>query len=132
MTQFTPELGQLCFGNPTGSFALPEFVDALLQHIFGEIARVYGNLHQQDWRHLSDPGLPGIEVRPYYWGEDGDEDEDEAAKPNFAFGGVEIRWYKHPGRSMSCNIELTEADWVKWFDACLQAIRDHEEANRGW
>jgi len=127
MTRFTPELGQLFFGNPAGSYALPEFVDALLMHIFGEISRVFWNLNQDEWRHFSDPGFPGIEVRPYYWG----EDEGEAARPNFAFGGVEIRWYKHPGRSMSCDRELAEAEWVKWFDACLKAIRDHEESNRG-
>jgi len=127
MGDFIPELGQMCFGNPTGSCAVPEFVEALLSHVFGEIGRVYGNVHQQSWRYLSDPGMPGIEVRPYYWG----DDPEDAAKPNFAFSGVEIRWYKHPGRSMSCTRTLTEAEWVSWFDDCLKAIREFEDSRRG-
>jgi len=116
------EIGQALFGNPAGEYGFPEYAFALLNHLFTEISRVYGNLNQKDWRYLSDPGFPGIEVRPYYWG----EDPEDAAKPNFSFGGVEIRWYKHPGRSMSCNLVKTEVEWVAWFNDCLKAIRDLE------
>lgn len=30
-------------------------------------------------------------------------------RPNFSYQGVEIRWYKHPGRGMSSNVEMTPA-----------------------
>lgn len=116
------ELGQALFGNPAGEYAFPEFAEALLFHLFGEISRVYGNVHQAEWRFLSDPGFPGIQVRPYYWG----EEPDEAAKPNFAFGDVEVRWYKHPGRGMSCSVLKTPEQWVAWFNDCLKAIRSQD------
>lgn len=122
MSTFNPELGQAIFGNPSGSFELSEFANALLHHLFQEIARVYGNVNQKQWQWLSDPKIPGIEVRHYYWG----DDPEEAARPNFTFGRVEIRWYKHPCRSASCNLALTEAEWVSWFNDCLKAIRDCE------
>lgn len=128
MSSFNPELGQALFGNPTGSYALPEYVEALFFHILSEISRVYWNLNQESWscRYTSDPGIPGLTVRPYYWG----EDEDESVKPNFVFSDVEIRWYKYTGRGMSCSHELTEKEWVKWFDACIKVIRDYEDSAR--
>jgi hypothetical protein len=74
---------------------------------------------------IQDPKIPGIEVRPYYWG----EDEKEAEKPNFKFKDVEIRWYKYPGRGMSCNVDWSEKEWRKWFEECLSHLRKFEKEN---
>ena len=113
-----PELGQILFGNPTGEYAAPEAGDALVEGILSEIERVFWNLRQREWDRYEDPTIPGVEFRPYYWG----DDEAEAEKPNLAFGGVEIRWYKYPGRGSSCNRDLTPAEWFAWFHACIQAV----------
>ncbi len=128
MSEFSPESWvQVLCGNPTSSCAIPEFAEALFDYILHEIARVYGNINQESWsiKYTSDPGIPGLEVRAYYWG----ADADEAAKPNFVFRDVEIRWYKYTGRGMSCIHDLSPEKWIEWFDACLQAIRDHEDAS---
>jgi hypothetical protein len=118
------ELGQLMFGNPVGEYVCSDYVEALLAYIFEEIGRIYWNIHQEefDMDGHDDPKWKGMRIRPYYWG----EDSKEASKPNFSFKGVEFRWYKHRGRSMTVNVSITEKQWVKWFDICLEFIRKHE------
>ena len=44
-------------------------------------------------------------------------------QPNFKFGGVEIRWYKHPGRGQTCNVDWDEKQWRLWLDSCMESIR---------
>src|SRR3990167_8428012 len=103
MKQYAPEMGQAMFGNPTGRYELPEYAEAMLFHIFKEIERMYWNNNQAQWENYQDPGIPGIEVRPYYWGNEEDEkDRKRMELPNFQFERGQIRWYKYPGRGMSC------------------------------
>jgi len=47
--------------------------------------------------------------------------------PNFKFGEVEIRWYKHVGRSMCTNVDWDEPMWRKWFADCFAAISAAKE-----
>lgn len=105
-----------------------------------------------DWQFLE---IPGLEYRRYYWGDcDCGEDYPAHSKdcngltctcgaeaqwkprgfhlptcsltlPNFKFGEVKINWYKSIGRGMSTNIDWSEAEWRKWFDACLLAIQQY-------
>lgn len=119
---YEPEIGQAVFGNPTGDYYFPEFAEAFLMYIFEEIRRVFWNKNQREWENYEDPKIEGIKVRPYCWG----EDEEEAEKPNFEFNGVAIRWYKYPGRGMSCNKAMNPEQWKKWFDECLGVIRKSE------
>lgn len=116
------EIGQMIFGNPVGAYETDDVVDALLHFIMDEFRRVYQNVNQKDW--YNDPTLvtatfPELEVRPYYWG----DDETEAAKPNLAYGEVEVRWYKHFGRSMTVNVDWNILEWVDWFEEVLAYIR---------
>lgn len=111
---YQPEMGQLLFGNPTSQFACRPFVTALLLEAIGEIETVFWNMNQRRWDRREDPKIPGVEFRPYCWDE---EDEAECAKPNFKWGGAEIRWYKHPGRGMSTDVDWTPAQWAEWFDS---------------
>lgn len=116
------ELGQMMFGNPVGAFECSEYVEAMIEFLFAEIERVYWNKHQKNWERQEDPKFKGIEYRNYYWG----EDEKEASKPNFSYGGVELRWYKHFGRSMTLNVSKNEKEWRTWFENCLDHIRKEE------
>lgn len=125
MSHFEPSLGQVFNGTQAWSqFDLPEYVTALFFAIKGEIERVYWNRHQHEWDGYENPGIPGIAWKLYYWG----DDEAEVAAPNFTFEDVEIRWYKYPGRDMSCNKEWKPEQWVVWFDRCMATIR-RTEAN---
>lgn len=49
-------------------------------------------------------------IRPYYWG----DDESIYNLPNFVYKpeNIEIKWYKYPLRSGTCNIDL-HADKLK-------------------
>jgi hypothetical protein len=114
-----PELGQMVFGNPWGEYECPAYVDALVRDLLREIGRVFWNVNQREWDKCEDPTIPGIEFRPYYWG----SDEDEAAKPNLKHGDVEVRWYKHPMRSSSLNVEPDPAVIIPWFESALAAIQ---------
>ena len=121
-----PELGQMIFGCPTGSFELDDHADALLMAILREVGRVYWNKNQAEW-HYAHTGIPGLETRPYYWG----DDDKEAAKPNLKYKNVEVRWYKYPGRSMSVNKNMTVDQWAAWFYAVLAAVRKFEKKQGG-
>ena len=120
-----PELGQMAFGNPTGSFEVPEWVDALIDSLLREIERVYWNHHQEEWDRFIDPGLKGVIYHSYYWG----EDPNKQGEPNLAFSGAsqEIRWYKYPGRGSSCSVLFEDSNqWVDWYNYALEKIRANE------
>ena len=120
MNLYEPELGQAVWGNPTGEYDIPDYADALIAGLLNEIERVYWNVNQQEWESYEDPCIPGLAYRPYWWG---DTEAPEASLPNFAFDGVEVRWYKRPGRGMSCNKALSPNEWTDWFARCLRAIQ---------
>jgi hypothetical protein len=131
-TTFQPEIGQIIFGTQdSGDITLPEFAKAAVRHIINEYARVYRNVtgSEFDTTYMvpTDPSktfaIDGIALRPYYWG----DDAEEFAKPNFAFGGVHIWWYKYFGRGMSTNMDWDANRWSKWFDRALLAIRAVED-----
>lgn len=52
------------------------------------------------------------------------EEQQLYAKPNLAHGNIEVRWYKHPGRGMSLNVDATTEQIISWFDAVIRAICD--------
>jgi hypothetical protein len=122
---YTPELGQAVFGAPYAEFECPEYVDAFVDYILWRIGICYWNREQKEWDRYSDPGIPGVEVRGYYWG----DDEKEEAKPNMKLDGseAEIRWYKHPGRGQTVNVEWAEHQWVEWFDNVMDRVREADK-----
>lgn len=123
MGTYQPELGQAVFGGETEEYEVPEHGKALLLYLLSEIGRVYWNCNQKEWEWsaMPDPQIPGLQVRPY--------DDADDAPPNFIFGDVSIRWYKHPGRGLSCNRDLDASGWVKWFGECLAAIHAKDDAH---
>lgn len=119
-----PEIGQAIFGNPTGNYGTKEWHDALISEILREIGRVYWNKNQVNWDGLVNPNFEGVQVRPYYWG----DDEEEEALPNlrFDFSEQEIRWYKYPGRGQSCTLDWSNDEWIEWFNKGLEVIRSND------
>lgn len=122
--KYEPELGQAVFGRDSEAYGVPEHGKALLMYLLSEVGQVYWNCNQKEWEwsEMPDPQIPGLQVRPYNW-------SDDDAPPNFVFGGVAIRWYKHPGRGLSCNRGLNPDEWVKWFGECLAAIHAKDDSN---
>lgn len=122
-----PELGQIAFHAGTiGTHPCPDWVDALVRDLLDEIDRVFWNQHQREWDRHEDPKIPGVEFRPYYWG----DDEVEAARPNLAHAGIEVRWYKHPMRGSSLNVDAEPAAMLAWFASARAAIHAHERNQR--
>lgn len=121
--QYKPEIGQAFFGNKWNEYTCPEYVEALIDYLLREIDRVYHNGHQK-WREDSPGELKWgkLETKSYYWG----EDENESNKPNFKHGETEIRWYKHPGRGMSVNVDWKPTQWVNWFNKVMLTISERE------
>lgn len=119
------ELGQMMHGNPVGNYSTRNYQDALVLSLLQEMDRIFWNKKQEDWNRHDDPEMVGVEFRPYFWG----EDEKEAAKPNlkFIFSEQEIRWYKHPGRSMTVTIDWTADEWVQWYENAYQLINANDE-----
>ena len=139
----SPEIGQILHNNPVELPCQP-YVRALLVAIRSGIATAYWNVNQRPWGGAgggdiggedaaqwgsnlsSDTGIPDIEWREYYnWGgspNDQDWDQDMADRPNFSFGEVEIRWYKHFGRSLNSNRDWNPEQWVAWFNSVLDTL----------
>lgn len=123
---YTPELGQMCFGAPTGAYDMPDYACALLAEVMHEIERVYGNVNQREWNQHDDPGFAGIKYHAYTYNENDEQ-------PNFVVDGFtqEVRWYKHYRRGQSCTEPYTADQWVAWFDAAIKAVRAADVRLRG-
>lgn len=119
--RYMPELGQAMHGNPTGWFDIPPFAEALIISILDEIDRVFWNVNQKEWDRHEDPRIEGVEVNPYYWG----EDEELMVHPNLKlwFSEQEIRWYKHPGRGMSCTQPFSNQEWINWYNRAISTVQ---------
>lgn len=100
---------------------MTDFSRALFEYVRSEIERVYGNRYQKQWDGNSDPEIPGITWNPYDW------HYEEYPEPNFSFGEIEIRWYKYPGRGMTCNVQWTASEWARWFYKALETVREADK-----
>jgi hypothetical protein len=127
--EYTPEPGQILYGYGMSEFECPTYVDAFIQYLLSDYARIYWNHFQEsfelDGYRPENPdstilAVDDLTVRGYWWG---DESAPEATLPNLSFKGVDIYWYKHPGRGQSTNIEKTPQQWVAWFEQALAAIQ---------
>ena len=123
MGEYEPELGQAMFGNATGQYEVPDYVDALILYLVQEWERIHWNTQQEEFDHYTNHALGNLVWRPYWWGKD---DAPEVVLPNLEFNDVEIRWYKHIGRGMSVNVKWYPNEWVDWFDDCLAHIRSRD------
>lgn len=126
MTDYTPELGQMVFGQPHKQYEVSEIVQAALRAISVELDRVMWNLHQEHYASPFDNTgnvfvCPVFEAHAYSWG-------DDEQPYNFKWGDVLIGWYKWSGRGTSSNVEITPDMAAKMLDECLAAVREHESS----
>lgn len=127
MAEYSPELGQMVFGQPFKQYEVPPIMEAALEFLRHELARVMWNIHQKD---TADPfgnsGPDGnyssdvFSVQAYSWG-----DDDQPW--NFKCGDLEISWYKYCGRGMSANIEVTPDLASQILIKCLEHLRKIDE-----
>lgn len=127
MTEYQPELGQMCFGQPFKRFAGSELLEAALRSISNELDRVMWNIEQKEYASPFDnsgnvPGFvcPTFSAHAYSWG-------DEEQPYNFKWRDVEISWYKWSGRGLSVNQNLTPEKIAEMLGDCLGAVRQYEK-----
>lgn len=132
MTNSQPEIGQLLFGQaPPYCAGMPDWVESMFDGIIREFERVWWNAKQTSWESRSDDGNLGrVHVRYYRYDE---VPEGEVGEDNFWLEGHDqrIRWYKYPGRGMSCSKDLDTNGWIDWHDAVkaeLRRVDDEREA----
>ena len=125
--QYQPEIGQMLFGQPTKSFAVPDIMDAALEHLDHELGRVMWNLRQREFESpFRNNGASfrcsAFTVVAYSW-------SDDPQPYNFKHPqtGVEISWYKYLGRGMSSNVEITPDLAARVLDDCLKACKAIEK-----
>ncbi|NTF23625.1 hypothetical protein G6L37_35210 [Agrobacterium rubi] len=132
MTQFTPELGQLAFGQPFKSHAVPDIMHAALSMIDDELTRIMENHLQKDYfspfqNSGSDYRNDVFHAEAYSWG-------DEEQPYNFAWKDLRISWYKRMGRGMSSNVEITPDMAAECLRDCLASLEkleaEHERLER--
>lgn len=146
------ELGQMMFGNAVGRFNLGEHEGFVVDELRKLAALVERHLHPDMSidtpfsGYMEDFKNDVFEIHPYWWGQcecqAENEDHREMSEeeygpfwethfpvchvmmPNFRFGTIEIRWYKHAGRGMSLETdhEVSLAEWTEVFEKCRQSI----------
>lgn len=131
MSQFIPELGQMCFGQPFKEFSVPSYVEATLVFLREEIERFFHNKFGSKLGPSINPfdnsgfraGSPVFSIHAYSW------NEEENQQWNFRYHkiGFEVSWYKYLGRGMSCNFEISSEECSKMLDDCLSYIRTQEK-----
>ena len=125
MSVYTPELGQMVFGQPGHRYVVPAIMDAVLEAIDSELCRVMWNQNQEQYlspfRNTGNTFKNDVfEVNAYSWGDD--------EQPfNFAWKDLRISWYKYLGRGMSANIEISPALASECLEACLASILTMED-----
>ncbi|MBN8294925.1 hypothetical protein JI664_23340 [Rhodobacter sp. NTK016B] len=123
---YTPELGQLCFGQPWQEHEVPAIMDAALCFIRDDLARARWNVYQTERPcPFGNTGeafdCDAFSVRAYSW-DDSDEQE-----WNFKCGDVMVSWYKYLGRGMSSNVQITPDMASRILRKCIDGIAAFEK-----
>ena len=121
------ELGNLIFGHSRGICPVPrgftsdtyEWQERFIKFLDRIGCDGYGFI--DDITHPARNSRGGVttelfEIKPYYWGDD--EDEEEA--PNFVYfpSNYELRWYKYPLRDSYANNNLTYKEFKAMLKDC--------------
>jgi hypothetical protein len=114
MSNYEPELGQACFGQPWQQHTVTGRLDWALT----AMAEIW-NVARDDGNPFSNSGashiLPNFEIQAYSWG-------DDEQPYNLAWRDVRISWYKHCGRGATVNRAMADHEVVEMlreFADCL-------------
>lgn len=126
MTNYEPELGQACFGQPYQQYGCPALVYGVLSQIGEELDRIMWNIHQKKYdspfgNTANKFKCDVFEVEAYSWNDDVEQEF------NFKWRDVKISWYKYLGRGMSCNQKLSPDKTSEMLEDCLRALSDYEK-----
>lgn len=123
------ELGNMLFGYSRGEFQFPdrELVDSDEWSILLKITQSDQYGITDDSEHANSRG--GFEnemfaIRPYWWGDE--DNEEEAMAANFVYkpAQFEIRWYKYPFRDSYMNQNLTADELKMIWAICKGSVAD--------
>jgi hypothetical protein len=130
MSDYQPELGQFCFGQPYQQYGVSELLIAALEYINIELKRVMWNINQEKYsspfentgNHYKNKIF---EVYAYSW-------DDTIEQPyNFKWKDLEISWYKYLGRGISINRLATNDEINQMLNECIESLREDEKENDG-
>lgn len=132
MTEYSPELGQMCFGQPFKSYAVPEIMEAALMSISNELDRVMWNIHQKEYNSpFSNSGqsfrCPTFTAVSYSWADDPQPYNFKHQKT-----GLTVSWYKWFGRGASSDRDISPAMAAEVLEDCLAAIRRIEDGKEAY
>lgn len=121
---YTPELGQMCFGQPWQKHEGSELLEAALIAISSELERVMCNLHQEEYSSpFNNTGnqfeCDTFKAHAYSW-------SDDEQPWNFKWRDVEISWYKWCGRGLSTKQPMSPDIISEMLNDCLAAVRRYE------
>lgn len=126
-----PELGQIIDGKPWSNIDFPH--DDYLSVLLYRLDWLLFKEKEPSVRLPRDTFKNGtFAVRPYSWAECNCFDDGldrlccDACLPNFEHfrSGLVVRWYKHPGRSMNANRDVSNDEMFNIFMDCVESIKD--------
>ncbi len=125
MSDHLPELGQWAFSNSEFyEHEVSSLTEAALSYLFLRAETLVMNHSQEIWNLGSNCGsklfTSTFLVRDYCWC-DG-RSHPNTCPPNFQYGDYVLNWYKHFGRSMSANRELSPDETNEMLISCLECI----------
>lgn len=122
--QYQPELGQAIFGQPHQAFEGSDLLEAALRSIGDEICRVMWNERQEEFDNpFFNTGnryeSPVFSVHAYSW-------SDDEQPWNFKWRDLRVSWYKHVGRGLSANMDVTPQLISEMLNECLVDLRKRD------
>jgi hypothetical protein len=115
--EYEPELGQMCFGQPTQQFECPDYVAAALEYLAESFFYDKNLSKENPFRNTGARWSNSVfEVRAYDW------NEDNIQTFNFKYKDIEVSWYKYSGRGMSINREVSEKECWEMLKECVESI----------
>lgn len=117
---YSPELGQMLFGQPHQAFEAPPALEHALSLIGENIVAAAAARKEQQDNPFQNTGATFkndvFEVQAYSW------NEEEEQPFNFAWRDLRVSWYKYVGRGMSANMEVDARLVNEMLIDCLNSI----------
>lgn len=116
-TGYEPELGQMCFGQPSKELECPTYVIAALEFLAENFFYNKKISENNPFRNTGRKWCNSVfEVNAYEW------NEDIIQTFNFKYKDIEVSWYKYLGRGMSINREVSEKECWEMLKECVESI----------